>query len=236
MGTHIDISASDGGTFQAYLASPAAGKASGLVLMQYICGVNAVMRQLADDFAAEGYLVAVPDLFWRQEAGVELINDPAKPNPDEQARALELNQGFDDEAAAADLQATISYLRGHGKCTGQVGALGYCLGGRMAFLVAARADAECSVGYYGVNIDHYLGEAGNISQPLMLHIAGNDELCSDEAHDAIVDALGGLAPVTLHEYEGAGHAFALVGGHNYDAGAADTANARSLEFLSRHLG
>ena len=102
---------------------------------------------------------------------MELINDPAKPDPDEQARALELNQGFDDEAAASDLQATISFLRGHGKCTGQVGALGYCLGGRMAYLTAARTDAECSVGYYGVNIDRYLGEAENIGRPLMLHIA-----------------------------------------------------------------
>lgn len=235
MGSYVDITAGDGGSFKAYVAAPDAGKAPGLVLMQYICGVNAVMRQLADEFAAEGYLVAVPDLFWRQEPGVELIDDPSQPDPDEQARALELNRGFDDDAATADLQATVSFLRGHEKCTGQVGALGYCLGGRMAYLVAARTDAECSVGYYGVNIDRYLGEAGNISRPLMLHIAGNDELCSDEAHDAIVGALGELAPVTLHEYEGAGHAFALAGGHNYNQGAADSANTRSLEFLSRHL-
>ncbi len=236
MGTYTEISAQDGGTFNAYLAAPGAEKAPGLVLMQYICGVNAVMRQLADDFAAEGYLVAVPDLFWRQEPGVELIDDPARPDPDEQARALELNQGFDDEAAAADLQATISFLRGHETCTGQVGALGYCLGGRMAYLTAARTDADCSVGYYGVNVDHYLGESGNISRPLMLHIAGDDELCSAEAHDAIVSALGELAPVTLHEYDGAGHAFALVGGHNYNENAARKANERSDEFLARHLG
>ncbi len=235
MGSYVDITAGDGGSFKAYVAAPDAGKAPGLVLMQYICGVNAVMRGLADEFAAEGYLVAVPDLFWRQEPGVELIDDPSQPDPDEQARALELNQGFDDEAAAADLQATISFLRGHGKCTGQVGALGYCLGGRMAYLTASRTDADCSVGYYGVNIDHYLGEAGNISRPLMLHIAGDDELCSAEAHDAIAGALGELAPVTLHEYDGAGHAFALAGGHNYDQSAANAANARSLEFLSRHL-
>ncbi len=235
-GSYVEVAAADGGSFKAYVSVPNVEKAPGLILMQYICGVNAVMRGLADDFAAKGYLVAVPDLFWRQEPGIELINDPSNPDPDEQARALELNQGFDDEAAVSDLQSTISYLRGRENCTGQVGALGYCLGGRTAYLVAARTDADCSVGYYGVNIDHYLADAGNITKPLMLHIAANDELCSAEAHDAIVDTLGKLTPVTLHEYESVGHAFALVGGHNYNAAAADTANERSVAFLSQHLG
>jgi carboxymethylenebutenolidase len=235
MGSYVDIAASDGGSFKAYVAKPAADNAPGLVLMQYICGVNAVMRGLANDFAAKGYLVAVPDLFWRQEPGIELLNDPSKPNQEEQARALELNQGFDDNAAVSDLQSTISYLRGHENCSGQVGALGYCLGGRTAYLVAARTDADCSVGYYGVNIDQYLAEADNISKPLLLHIAANDELCSAEAHDEIVGTLDKLSPVTLHEYEGAGHAFALVGGHNYHEAAAKMANGRSDDFLSNHL-
>ncbi len=76
------------------------------------------MRSLAGDFAAKGYLVAVPDLFWRQEPGIELLNDPSKPNQQEQARALELNVGFNDEAAVSDLQSTITYLRGHKNCSG----------------------------------------------------------------------------------------------------------------------
>jgi carboxymethylenebutenolidase len=234
-GSYVDIAAADGGNFKVYVAKSAADKAPGLVLIQYICGVNAVMRGLADDFASKGYLVAVPDLFWRQEPGIELLNDPSKPNQEEQARALELNQGFDDEAAVSDLQSTITFLRGHENCSGQVGALGYCLGGRTAYLVAARTDADCSVGYYGVNIDHYLAEAGNISIPLMLHIAANDELCSVEAHDEIVGTLEKLSPVTLHEYEGAGHAFALVGGHNYNPVAAALANSRSEAFLALNI-
>lgn len=236
MGTYAEISAQDDGSFNAYVAAPDAGKAPGLVLMQYICGVNAVMRGLADEFAAKGYLVAVPDLFWRQEPGVELIDDPSQPDPGEQARALELNQGFDDVAAVSDLESTIEFLRHHDGCNGKVGALGYCLGGRTAFLVASRTDADCSVGYYGVNIDQYLSEADRIDNPLMLHIATNDELCSAEAHDAIVEKLTKLPPVTLHEYEGAGHAFALAGGHNYNENAARKANERSDEFLARHLG
>ena len=223
------------GKFDAYLAVPSQLPAPGLVLMQYICGVNNVMRRLADEFAGHGYLVACPDLFWRQEPGVQLIQDPSKPDPAEQQRALELNAGFDDAAATADLKATLRYLRGRPDCTGRVGALGYCLGGRLAFLTTARSDADCSVSYYGVNIDGYLGEAGAISRPLMLHIAGADELCSREAHDSIVDTLAPIDCVTLHEYEGAGHAFALKGGHNYRADAAALANERSLAFLRQNL-
>ena len=235
MGVDVKIEAADGGYFAAYLAKPAANKAPGLVLMQYICGVNKVMRDLADDFAAQGYLVAVPDLFWRQEPGVQLNNDPANPSQADFERSLELNNGFEDEPAVADLQTTITYLREHRNCSGQVGALGYCLGGRMAFLTATRTDADCSVGYYGVNIDHYLEEAGNIAKPLMLHIAAEDELCSEEAHDAIVSTLGACDPVTLHEYDGAGHAFALVGGQSYHEAAATQANERSYAYLSKNL-
>ena len=223
------------GKFDAYLAVPSQLPAPGLVLMQYICGVNNVMRRLANEFAGHGYLIACPDLFWRQEPGVQLIQDPSKPDPAEQQRALELNAGFDDAAATADLKATLGYLRGRPDCTGRVGALGYCLGGRLAFLTAARSDADCSVGYYGVNIDRYLDEAGAVAEPLMLHIAGADELCSREAHDSIVDTLAPIDCVTLHEYDGAGHAFALEGGHNYRADAAALANERSLVFLRQNL-
>lgn len=231
----ITIAASDGGNFGAYLATPSSGSGPGVVVIQEIFGVNQVMRDICDRLAGDGYIACSPDLFWRQEPGVQLIQDPSKPDPAEQQRALELNAGFDDVAATADLKATLGWLRGRPDCTGRVGTLGYCLGGRLAFLTAARSDADCSVGYYGVNIDRYLDEAGAIAGPLMLHIAGADELCSQEAHDAIVGTLDPLDAVTLHEYEGAGHAFALEGGHNHRADAAALADARSLAFLHQHL-
>ena len=234
-GEFITLKAHDGGAFGAYLAKPQADNAPGLVLMQYICGVNKVMRGLADDFAARGYLVAVPDLFWRQQPSVQLIDDPAQPSPEEQKRALELNAGFDDALATEDLKATLAFVRSHPNASGTAGALGYCLGGRTAFLMAARSEIDCTVGYYGVNIDRYLDEASTIAAPLMLHIAAEDELCSAEAHDAIVAKLAPNPHVTIHEYEGAGHAFALVGGHNFNRAAAELANERSFEFLSRHL-
>lgn len=235
-GDMVSIDACDGGSFDAYLASPAKGGAPGLVLMQYICGVNKVMRDLADGFAVQGYLTAVPDLFWRQEPGIQLINDPTNVNPEEQRRSFALNAGFEDNPAVEDLKSTLAYLRNHERGNGKAGALGYCLGGRMAYLMAARSDSDCTVGYYGVNIDHYLEESGAIDRPLMLHIAAEDELCSTEAHDAIVGTLSGLGDVTLHEYTGAGHAFALEGGHNFNADAAALANQRSNNYLATHLG
>ncbi|MFP6712426.1 MAG: dienelactone hydrolase family protein [Rhodospirillales bacterium] len=235
VGTTVSIGATDGGSFSAYLASPENENAPGLVLMQYICGVNAVMRGLADAYAEEGYLVAVPDLFWRQEPNVQLLNDPSQPNPEEQQRALDFNNGFVDETAINDLKSTLAFVRNHSSCSGRAGALGYCLGGRTAYLMAARSDSDCTVGYYGVNIDTYLEEETNINSPLMLHIAGSDELCSPEAHDKIVGTLSKNANTTLYEYEGAGHAFALNGGHNFNPAAAQLANERSSAFLAEHL-
>lgn len=138
--TDISITASGGGTFSAYLAEPAAGTGPGLVLIQYICGVNHVMRRLADGYAALGYAVLVPDLFWRQEAGVQLIPDPARPSTEDMDRALQLNEGLDDKLAVADLVFAADALRAHSACTGTVGALGYCLGGRLVVPMAAAAD------------------------------------------------------------------------------------------------
>src|ERR1700743_2238069 len=126
MGRIVTI-AGDDARFSAYVASPPASPAPGLVLMQYICGVNAVMRALADRFAAEGYAVVVPDLFWRQEPNVQLMHDPVKPNPEEQKKALALNASFNDDLAVQDLKLTLDWLRGQPECNGRAGTLGYLL-------------------------------------------------------------------------------------------------------------
>jgi carboxymethylenebutenolidase len=230
------LRARDGGRFAAYIAVPKRSPAPGLLLMQYISGVNRVMRGLADRFAAAGFLVACPDLFWRQEPNVQINNDPGRPDPAEQKRALELNIGFRDDTGILDLIATLDHLRAHPRCSGKTGALGYCLGGRLAYLMAARSDIDCSIGYYGVNIHGYLLESSAIRRPLMLHMAERDELCPADTRDRIVGALQSCPYATVHVYPGARHAFALEGGPNYDAAAAELANRRSLGFLRQHLG
>ena len=229
-GQEITISG-PGGSFAAYLASPAAGRAPGIVVIQEIFGVNAVMRAMADELSASGFFALVPDLFWRLEPGVQLTDKTAA----EWQRAFDLMKRFDAAAGVTDIQTAIAHLRTVLGCTGKVGAVGYCLGGLLAYLTAARTDADASVGYYGVNIQTMLSEAANIRKPLMLHIAGKDEFTPPEAQQQIVNGLAGNKFVTIHLYPEMNHAFARPGGKHYDQANAGLANSRTATFLRQHL-
>jgi carboxymethylenebutenolidase len=225
------INAFDGGTFDAYLALPSNGRGPGIVLLQEIFGVNADMRRIADGYAARGYTVLCPDLFWRQEPGIQLTDQTDA----EWARAFELYQGLDEAKAVDDAGAALAFLRQHPACTGKVGAVGFCLGGKLAYLIATRYQTDCSVGYYGVGIENALDESANLHGHLMLHIAAQDAYCSPEAQAKIHAALDGDARVTIHDYAGQDHAFARVGGAHFNAAAAEQANQRSLAFFTEHL-
>lgn len=229
--TEVTIRAADGGSFKAYLAAPKSGKGPGIVLIQEIFGVNKVMRDLADGFAAAGYAVMCPDLFWRQEPGVD-ITDQSKAEWD---KAFKLFQGFDVEKGVADLKATLASLRQHPACSGKAGSVGYCLGGKLAYLMATRSDSDANVGYYGVGIQDLTGEAKSIRKPLLLHIAGKDQFVPPEAQAKVHAALDGNPHVTLHDYPAQDHAFARVGGQHYDKAAAQTANQRTADFFKKHL-
>jgi carboxymethylenebutenolidase len=229
--TDVTIEAASGGSFSAYLATPKSGKGPGILCIQEIFGVNAVMRAIADGFAAHGYSAICPDLFWRLEPGIQLTDK----TPAEWKRAVELFTAFDVDKGVDDLKATLAFLRQQRSCTGKVGTVGYCLGGKLAYLMATRSDAECNVGYYGVYIQNSLDEARNIMHPLMLHIAEQDEFVPPEAQAQIKARLARSAQVTIHSYAGAHHAFARSGGEHYDKAAADLADKRSADFLYRHL-
>ena len=219
------------GSFGAYLALPATTPAPGIVVAQEIFGVNQVMRDVCDWLAGEGYAACCPDIFWRIEPGIQLTDK----TQEEWARAFELFGLFDADKSIVDLKATLSHLRGHEACSGEAGSIGYCLGGKLAYLMAARSDSDASVSYYGVGLDELLGEAGNITKPLLLHVASKDQFVPPEAQDKIKAGLSGNPRITLHVYEGNDHAFARVGGDHYDKAAADLANGRSLEFLKGSL-
>jgi carboxymethylenebutenolidase len=226
----ISISGPDG-AFAGYLATPASGRGAGIVVIQEIFGVNQVMRDIADDLASHGYFALVPDLFWRLEPGVQLTDK----SDAEWKRAFDLMNRFDPDKGVADIQAAINTLRGRDGCTGKVGAVGYCLGGLLAYLTAARTDVDASVGYYGVNIHEKLSEAANIKKPLMLHIAGKDQFVPPEAQKKMIDGLSSNPRVTLHTYPEMDHAFARVGGAHYDKACADLANGRTATFFRQHL-
>ncbi len=229
-GSEITIAAHDGGSFMGYLSVPASGAGPGVVVIQEIFGVNAVMRGVADWLAGEGYMALCPDLFWRQEPGIQLTDR----SQEEWDRAFQLFGGFDLEAGVKDLDATVETLRGTEGCLGKVGAIGFCLGGRLAYLTATRTKADAAVGYYGVMLDEHLNEA--INSPLALHIAGDDEFAPPEVQRKVHAALDSNARVALYDYPGQGHAFARLGGEHYDKASADLANGRSLEFLGANLG
>ena len=225
------ITSFDGVEFDAYLALPSGKSGPGIVLLQEIFGVNRVMRSIADWYARRGFVVICPDLFWRQERGVQLTDQTDA----EWKRAFELYQGLDEARAIDDAGAALAFLRNHPACTGKVGAVGFCLGGKLAYLMAVRHHPECSVGYYGVGIENALDEAANLRNPLMLHIAQKDQYCPPEAQAKIHEALGNNPLVTLRDYSGQDHAFARVGGAHFDAASAELANLRTLEFFARHL-
>lgn len=229
-GKTITIKGKDG-AFSGYLASPGAERGPGLVVIQEIFGVNQVMRDIADGMASRGYFALVPDLFWRLEPNIQLTD---KTDADWK-KALDLMGRFDVDKGIADIQSTIDYLRGLPGCTGKVGALGYCLGGQLAYLTAARTNADAAVGYYGVNIQNRLDEAANIKHPVMLHIAEADEYVPPPAQAKIEVGLKGNPHVTLHRYPLMNHAFARVGGAHYDKAMADHANIRSATFFRQNL-
>lgn len=230
-GTMISIAGS-AGDFTGYLARPGVtGTGPGVLVCQEIFGVNTEMRRVCDWLAREGFVALCPDLFHRQEPGLSLTDA----SDEEWQRAFELYQGFDLDAGVRDMSAALSALRGHEACSGKAGAVGYCLGGLLAYLAATRTDSDASVGYYGVSIPDYLAEANKISAPLMLHIAGQDEYVPADAQSAIKEMLTNHPDATLHVYDGRDHAFARDGGAHFDADDAALANTRTLDFLRAHL-
>jgi carboxymethylenebutenolidase len=231
-GRDILIKSESGHSFSGYLSAPPSGRGPGLLVFHAIFGVNKVVRDVADGYAAKGYVVLCPDLFWRQEPGVQL----SEQREEDWARGMALFAGFDAEAALYDLTSSLSALRSLPECDGRAACVGYCFGGRMAYFMAARNDVSAAVSYYGTAIEKHLDLAPEISRPLMLHLAEKDRFVPEPAQDSIKAAVEGHAGVVVHTYAGVDHAFARVGAPSYDKASAELANRRTDDFLRKHLG
>ena len=230
--TDLSIHAADGsGSFSAYASLPVTGTGPGVLVIQEIFGVNGFIRSVCDYYASLGYLAVAPDLFWRSEPGVQL--DPR--SEADHKRAFELMGKTDMDKAIVDLIATLGAMRKHEACTGKVGTVGFCLGGRLAYQMATRSDADANVGYYGVGIQDLLNEAKGITRPLMLHMPEDDKYAPPEAQVKIEEGLRGISGVQLFQYPGADHAFARTGGQNYKEDAARLALERTVKMLSSAL-
>ena len=226
----VTINTSDG-DFSAYLAAPESDNGAGILVIQEIFGVNKDMRDHCDRLSAEGYFALCPDLFWRQEPGVQITDQ----SEEEWARAFELFQGFNVELGVVDLKASLEYLRDLDGCTGRAGTVGFCLGGKLVYLMACRSDADCNVSYYGVGLDELLHEAPQITTPTMLHIAEEDEFVPKEAQAKVNENLASHPCVTIYNYPGVNHAFARHNGVHYDEAAATQADQRTRSFFAANL-
>lgn len=216
--------------FAAYVARPEGAAKAAIVVIQEIFGVNAGIRRKCDLLAEDGYLAVAPDLFWQLEPGIELDPD-IEP---EFRKALDLMGQFDQDEGVLDIEATIKWARSQG-CR-KVGAVGYCLGGRLAFMTAARTDSDATVGYYAVGVDNLLREKHAIANPLMLHIPTEDGFVDKDTQKAMHQGLDDHPKVTLHDYEGMDHGFATQFGKRRNEECADLADSRTKEFFAEHLG
>lgn len=227
----LTIAVADG-SFTCYVARPAqAASAPVIVVLQEIFGVNAGIRSIADAYAAKGYIAVAPDLFWRAEPGLDMSED----SPGDWARGFALYSAYNLDGGVDDIAAVVAAARTLPGASGKVGVTGYCLGGLLTYLTAARAEADAFVAYYGGSTEKYIGEAGNVARPLLYHLAEEDEYIGKEAQAAIHAAFAANPRIELHDYPGCNHAFARPGGNHYDSAAATLANARTDAFFKHNL-
>jgi carboxymethylenebutenolidase len=213
-----------------YLALPPAGHGPGLVLWQEIFGVNAHIRAVAEQYALDGFVVLAPDTFWRQAPRVELGYDG-----DDRSQAMALMKGYAAADALADIQASVAALRDRPEVAGaKVGSIGYCMGGRLAYLAAATAGVDAAVAYYGGGIQGQLDRAASITCPVQFHYAEQDDNIPLDAVERVRTAMADKG-AEVHIYPGAHHGFNCWARGSYHAPSAALAHGRSLVFLAQHL-
>ena len=229
--SYVSIPSHDGQSFEAYLSLPPKGQGPALVLLQEIWGVNEHIRAVADHYAMDGYVVMAPDVFWRQQPRVDLGYDE---EGSKQARHFMTH--LDVPNTVRDLQATANALRARPEVNGKVGVVGYCMGGRLAFALAATGAVDAAVCYYGGRIQDNLGVAPSISAPILFHYAELDAHIPMSAVDSVKAAFAGRSNAQFHVYPGADHGFNCWGRPMYQQRSAALARGRTLQWLAENMG
>jgi carboxymethylenebutenolidase len=219
------------GPFDLTVWLPGAGRGPGILLIQEIYGVGDYIRAVAGDLAALGYVVAAPDLFWRISPGYQAAHD-------EQGlrESLELVSRFDAEQGVADAAAALDRLAALPEVGGGLGVVGFCLGGSIAYFLAARARVDAVVSFYGSAVPGSLADLARIQAPIQFHFGGSDPYIPRDQVARVEEAVRGIPHAEIHVEEAAGHAF-----HNrkapmfYQPEPAASAWRRTEEFLARHL-
>ncbi len=230
MKDHITIEGRNG-AFGAYIARPKTLPAPAVVILHEVFGVNADIRKTCDELAEQGFVAVAPDLFWRQEPGVDLgVNSEA-----DWQHGLRLYQAYDRDSGVGDIKDTLDAVAKLPDCTGRIAVQGYCFGALMTFLTAVRGSVDAAVAYHGGDTEKYLAEVGNLHASLLMHLGEEDEFISKAAQAEIKKALASNPNATVYSYPGQRHAFARHNGAHYDAAAAALANGRTSEFLHQQL-
>lgn len=228
---NVEIQSHDGKTFGAYWAKATKANAPVLLVIQEIFGVNASMRAMCEAWAAKGYHAICPDIFWRQQPCVELTDK----TPEEWQQAIGYMNGMDLGLCLKDLQSTLKKSRTLESSNGRVGTMGFCLGGKLAYLMAAKSDANCNISYYGVGLADLLNEVPNIKNPLLMHFAENDKYLNGDVLKKVKDAVSKNPHIESYVYPGVEHAFSRINGEHFDAAASKQAFERSYKFLDVNL-
>jgi carboxymethylenebutenolidase len=215
----------------AYLVIPEGKPKGAIIAIMEIWGVNETMRTHAKEFSDAGYICIVPDLFWRQEPNVELSDKKSE----DIKKAFDLYYDFDYDLAVNDMKDTEKYLKNLSDYDGKVGAVGYCLGGKLCYLMCCRTNIDCAIAYYGTYIEHHIKEVTNLHRPFLLHMAMKDRWVQKEVNDLLERKLNKNPLVTICKYPDADHAFARHGGLTYKKSEADEALKISLKFFEKHL-
>lgn len=230
MGHDIELTAADGGIFAGYLAVPETTPAPGLILLPEVFNTNDHIRSVVDGYAEAGFVVIAPDVYWRQEPGEYLsYTDEGR------AKAQSLRAALDTDQFTRDLGDVAAALKARPDCTGKIGIMGFCLGGKFTYLSCTRLPVDAGVSYYGVQIDEHLDEADDLKCPILMHFAANDPHVPPETVAAIRARMGGWNNVDIHVYPGTEHGFNRYGYPSHHEAAAAEARERTLAHFRRHL-
>ena len=225
------VTTHDGGQMPAFVAMPASGHGPGIVVLQEIFGVTDYIKRRARDLASLGYVALAPQLYWRLGSDVELPEN----TPEGLQQAFGYMQRMDEAQAVDDAVAALEYLRNAPETRGRVGAVGFCLGGRLAYKLAAASEPDAVVSYYGSGIGNALDKADQVHAPIQFHFGDADQYLPLEESDRIRDTFSSRSNSEVHMQPGAGHAFDNPSPMFHHADASRAAWPLTTEFLRRYL-
>lgn len=229
--TSVRIPATAGGSFEGWLSTPGSGRHPAIVILAEIYNANHWVRGVCDRYAQQGYVVVAPDLYWRQAPQRYLDY-----NPEDQQRGRALAAAMDLDLFVDDLKACANWLRARSDCTGRIGTIGYCLGGKLVWVGLAKGAVDAGVAYYAVQMADHLATAPSITAPIMMHFGSLDHRAPRDLYDKIEASLAGKPHASTYWYEGADHGFDRNGYPPFHAEASALAGQRTRDFLAQHLG